>query len=297
LACARVHILFPPLKRLRFLAVKRVFDHASSMMLRSRHPFSFDDRVKFEEENHTYFVDGVRVGLSVTSLIKSIQTEPFDGNAIIAKNLQMWRNNASSKYHELVTGLSDEEAVKAVKHLWTQASLSGTRMHAVFEKLLNEEPILESETINFRHELSQLKKILQNHQQIEVLRTELRLFASSNDGAPLVAGSIDVLLHDKDDSGLIVGDFKRTSKNLSSTAENYGKFLNNGLPDTDHFKYSLQLWIYAVIFESLTNLAVKQCMLFQVHPDLDEGRVIECTDLKHHAQRLLVSVGVALKNK
>ena len=83
-----------------------------------------DDRIQFEEETHTYTIDGVRKGwTSCTGFLHNFFGH-FDADAVIAKMMSSskW---VESKYY----GMTAE----AIKKQWSDkgaaSSAAGTRMH------------------------------------------------------------------------------------------------------------------------------------------------------------------------
>ena len=74
----------------------------------------------------------------------------------------------------------------------------------------------------------------------------------------------------------------------------FGKRFLDGKPLNDHYKYSLQLSLYTVIFTQQTGLPIESCRLLQIHPDLDGHRWIDATDLTTEARELLRDAHVAL---
>ena len=103
-------------------------------------PFAFDSRVDFQEENHAYFVDGRRVAVSVSEVVKRGFPDTFDPSAVIRKNLGVWRRRASSTYHGLVVDKTDEEAEAAVLAQWERGRNAGTALHKHAELWLNGQP-------------------------------------------------------------------------------------------------------------------------------------------------------------
>ena len=94
------------------------------------------------------------------------------------------------------------------------------------------------------------------------------------------------------EGGLHIVDYKRTAADLLPQARNYGKFFLDGLPLNDHYKYSLQLSLYALLFELQTGTPILSTRLMQVHPGLDDAHVIPTTDLRADAHNLLEGAGV-----
>ena len=263
------------------------------MLLAQKNPFRGDGDILFDEPSHTYTVRGKRVPISVTKLgSQAVPPEHrFDGRKVITKNLRSWRVNASSKYHDLVADVDDEQAIKNVLASWDKNRDAGTGMHKCFEQYLNGEPVTRA--AEYAKEMEQFHVAMGGLAELTPVRTEMSIFANDARGDAAVAGQIDLLMQDAD-GGLHIVDFKRTAGDLAPGASSYGKKFLNDLPLNDHYKYSLQLALYAAMFELQTGTPVLSCRLMQVHPDLDEARIVPTTDMAEHARALLESAGVAL---
>ena len=262
------------------------------MRLAKRHPLPGDEDIAFDPHGHRYAVRGKSVPISVTALAaRAVPPEhKFDGRAVIVKNLASWRANASSKYHAHVVGVTDRQAIDAVFAEWSKTTKLGTAMHLCIEQALNDEPITREG--EFATELAQWRVIMDTElADLKAYRTELSIFASDANGDAAVAGQIDLLAVDNDGDFHLI-DWKRTPSDLSPGAFSYGKAFLGGKPLNDHYKYSLQLSLYAVIFEKQTSRRVHSATIVQIHPELSEARAIPATDLRVHARHLLESVGV-----
>ena len=261
------------------------------MLLAQKNPFPRGDEITFDEESHTYTVRGKKVPVSVTKLVsQAVPPEHrFDGRKIITKNLASWRVNASNKHHALVVGLSDEEAIENVFRSWNANRDLGTGMHKCFEEYLNGEPVAQE--ANFQAEMAQFHVAMDSLVGLTPVRTEMSVFANDARGDAAVAGQIDLLMRDSE-GGLHIVDYKRTPGDLSPNAHAFGKFFLDDLPLNDHHKYSLQLSLYALMFELQTGQPIQSTRLVQVHPDLDEARIVPTTDLRGDARNLLEGAGV-----
>ena len=91
-----------------------------------------DARIGFEEDDHSYFIDGVLFeGPSVTSLAsQSFAGEKFNGPAIIERYLPRWRADPDHKYHNVVRGLSDDDAMAAILKTWERMGTLGTLLQS-----------------------------------------------------------------------------------------------------------------------------------------------------------------------
>ena len=261
-------------------------------MLALKNPFACDDNISFDEPSHVYTVRGKRVRISVTALgARAVPPEHrFDGRAIIVKNLASWRENPSNKHHALVTGVSDEEAMNNVFKSWGKNRDLGTKMHKCFEQFLNGETVARE--ADFPVEMEQFRDALRQLDGLTPVRTEMSIYASDAVGDAMVAGQIDLLMRDEE-GGMHIIDWKRAAGDLTPGAHSFGKFFLDDLPLNDHHKYSLQLSLYALMFELQTGKPVVSTRLVQIHPDLDGAQIIPGTDLRSDARNLLESVGVA----
>lgn len=260
-------------------------------MLAVKNPFRRDGDIAFDEPSHTYTVRGKRVPVSVTKLVsQAVPPEHrFDGRKVIAKNLTSWRNNASSKYHFMVADVEDEQAIKNVLASWDKNRDAGTGMHKCFEQIMNLEPVPRAD--EYASEIAQFHVAMDSLIGLVPARTEMSVFANDAQGDAAVAGQIDLLMKDTEGQYHIV-DFKRTAADLTPGANSYGKTFLDGLPINDHYKYSLQLAMYALMFELQTGVPIASMRLLQVHPDLPEARLIPTSDMKEHARALLEGAGV-----
>ena len=276
--------------------------------LAQKNPFDFDSRVTFDGTDHAYTVGDRPVKLSVTSVVKATfpASANFDGRCIAEKNLKKWRQNCSSRYHAVVVGIEDDEvAISTVLALWKANRDLGTVCHKAVELYLNGDKDGEDDekgrTLVEGHRLADVDAELdqfvawhshKNDLGWKIRRTELALYYQHADGPALVAGTIDCLYEDDTGTTRVV-DLKRTDKNLTRDAHNYGKYGTGhagGLPDTDFYRYSLQCWLYSIMFEGLVGRPMGTPLLVQVHPDSSAATEVECADLRAVASEVLRSL-------
>lgn len=278
-------------------------------MLALKHPLRGDGDIAFDDPSHTYTVRGKKVSVSVTALVsQAVPPEHrFNGRKIIAENLKSWRMNASSKYHAMVVDVPDAQATKNVLASWDKNRDAGTGMHKCFELLLNSDP---STNVNESVNDASIRKQLVDEYATEIahfhaamadssfaglapVRTEMSVFGNNAHGDAAVAGQIDLVMKDTEGNYHIV-DFKRTAADLTPGAFAFHKTFLDDLPINDHYKYSLQLAMYAVLFELQTGKPIVSTRLLQVHPDLDAARIVPTSDMVEHARALLGGAGVVL---
>jgi hypothetical protein len=253
-----------------------------------------DPHVLFDEARHRYTVRGELVPRSATKVVsEALSEEPFDGDAIILKNLASWKSKPKTKYGAMIVGLDDEAATKKIKTLWESANVLGTKLHKRLEAHLNNdtedqdgETDVEWETV-----AAEVSKVTAKGWVAR--RTELSMWWERiRDGKVVCAGQLDALFSDENDN-LIIVDLKRTDKDLSpglipfkekTCAAPLAAFYAN-----DYVKYSLQTSIYAVMFAQRTGLEIHpdRRWLLQAHPSKSEAVWTQCRCFDKEAIELL----------
>ena len=256
-------------------------------------PFDFDEHVSFEETDHVYRVFGKKAELSVTNLVKvAFPLSVFDAHAVCVSNLGIWRTKASNRYFDIVAGLDDEAAIEAVLCTWEKNRALGTLVHKVCELALNDELELNDPlAAGVQIEVDQFMAWHERQKLAgwRTVRTELAVFHKRADNTT-IGGQIDCLYKDNKGKFRII-DIKRSDKDLTSGAHNFGKMgagVAAEIKETDHNKYSLQCHLYSTMLEKLTGKECGAPLLVQVHPDLAHApNVVPCADLRAVARQLL----------
>lgn len=240
------------------------------LAVKNAHPR--DKRISFEEETHTYTIDGTREGwISCTGFIHGF-FEDFNADVIISKMMASpkWPQN---KYYGMT--------VDAIKKQWDdnrdEASGAGTRMHLDIEHYNNAEPVGNLRDDNYEplegSEWDYFLKYETNHRKkrgFEPYRTEWLVFKEDIK----LAGSID-MVYKKPDGTFAIYDWKRAKE---IKFENKFQSMNapiNHLPDTNYWHYSLQLNVYRRIIEELYDCVVSEMALVVLHPNNDSYKVIK----------------------
>ena len=103
--------------------------NATTLASENRIP-CIDDRIRFEEEGHAYFVrascndEWTRFhGKSVTGIVASqFDGETFVPDHVIAKYYENWKSNPNSKYYHIIRdSASQEQAAENIKLEWRKA--------------------------------------------------------------------------------------------------------------------------------------------------------------------------------
>lgn len=246
----------------------------------NKHPR--DDRIQFEEESHTYTIDGVREGwTSCTGFLHHFFGE-FDADAIISKMMK------SSKWYESkYFGMTAEQIKKQWSDKGAEASTAGTRMHLDIERFYNAMPVPDGCTYSFEDGIAGLavdewvpnpgaewnyfcdfqRDYVQKHGFIP-FRTEWLVFDEDHK----VAGSID-MIYKKPDGTLAIYDWKRTGELKTENKFQSGLGPVAHLPDTNYWHYTLQLNVYRYILQKHYGYVVSELALVVLHPDNSGWRV------------------------
>lgn len=201
------------------------------------------NNLKFNQERHTYTVDGKKL-ISVSGLIKDF-VEPFDADKI-------------SEYVAQSRGITKQEVLKEWKDIKNQACRFGTRVHDFGERYASDKYKVKVDITFYdvyqhlgpEEKLSPQEEALKNFWRdkpsyIVPILLELRMYSEELE----YAGTADLIFVDTRDGSLIIGDYK-TNKDLFKQHKNQkltGIF--SDLPDTPYSKYEIQLSFYKILLE------------------------------------------------
>ena len=261
--------------------------------LRATNPLSNDSRIVFDEEAHTYTLDGLLVPLSVTALVDEFCHDFNPGDAILGM-----RPDTKEKYAE--QGLMTEKAIIASWNRNGEVQRNrGTLMHYHIEQFLNGCAIEEPQSPEFQQFAQLFQRIAMDQR---VFRTELSVFSSQLN----VAGQIDALFL-RTDGTFALWDWKRSKlvsvfflsiqvphcpeQTMTLTAMEYNSKINDlqlrydsrtpmkepldHLPDTNYYRYALQLNIYRFILQSEHSMTVNALFLGICHPSRSEPLCVQ----------------------
>lgn len=220
-----------------------------------------DDRIKFVESTHTYYVDGSSEGnVSTTKFVHAFFPH-FDAKATIQKMMKSpkWPQN---KYF----GKTEKEIMDEWNTNGKNASEAGTAMHLAIEQFLHGSSELIAEEMKTTPEWRYFQQFWKDHgADLEPYRMEWEVWT---DPTIKLTGSIDGVFRRKSDGKIVIYDWKR-SKEIKSD----NPFGGNGyspldhLANTNYWHYTLQLNVYKWILETYYDLEVADLYLIILHPD------------------------------
>lgn len=241
----------------------RTNDSYNPNLLSEKNKHIFDERIKFQEEGHKYWIDNDSKDLvSATTFIHSFFSD-FEADKVIKDILKSEKyKDPNYEYYNM--------SHKAIKTQWEEngkkASNQGTIMHANIEHFYND---IDHE--NTSSEFKQFLDFYNDHKHLKIYRTEWMIFSE----LLRITGSVDAVFKNTDGS-LSIGDWKRSKKiNFNSFGHKVGKFPFNHLEDCNFYHYSLQLNLYKIILEKFYDQTVKELFLIILHPNNPDEKYIK----------------------
>ena len=199
------------------------------MINKKKEILNFFKDLEFDEKHHQYFVNKVKIKLSVSGIIKKFVI-PFDSKKV-------------SKIVSLHKGISQHEILKEWDRIRDIACKQGTEVHLFgelypFNRQLKPNNKFEEAVIKFWKELPPY--IIPVVMELQMYHKEF-----------MFAGTSDVILYNTITNTYIIGDYK-TNKDLFKNYHRQ-KMLKpfDDLLDCPYNKYQLQLSFYQILFEQL----------------------------------------------
>jgi len=219
-----------------------------------------DERIRFVEDSHTYYIDGSCKGyISSTTLVHTLFNE-FDADKIITK-MRASRNWVRSPYKHM----TDEEIKKKWKDSGDYAAKAGTKMHLQIENYYNDVDH-DKDSPEFR----MFEEFVKDHPELEAFRSEWIVF----DEESKVSGSIDMVYTRKNSKGeteYVIADWKR-SKEIKME-NRYQSGINEftyQLQDCNYTHYSVQLSLYKYMLEKNYGIKIAESFIVVLHPNQKE---------------------------
>ena len=241
-----------------------------------------DDRMLFDEVNHVYYVDGIRVPISATTLLGQFHSH-FDADDAIKKMRggRNWRNKQLDYMKPDGAIMTNDE----IKEQWAYknkvAQDRGTLMHWQIEQRLNGRMVEEEHSKEFLLFSNFARDWLWNGQRL-VYRTEANLFHIGL----RMAGQADLICMESDGT-LSIFDWKRSKEiRRSNRYQSMMPPLEN-LHDCNYEHYALQLNLYRYVLETEYDRRVSLMYLVILHPSQLDYEVIPVPDMSTEINRIV----------
>lgn len=226
----------------------------------NKHPLDY--RLRFEEEEHLYFLDNVPSNMisSVTTIIGR-HFEPF--SYVMASNACFKSKRRLTDETYDYYNMSLTEIFKKFER--GDAAKAGTKMHAIIEQYYIGNDI----EINSK-ELEYFIDFARDYSHLVPVRTEWMIF----DDRALIAGSIDMLYFNEITEKFTIVDWKR-AKSISKSSKKVCEAPLDRYTNCNYDKYSIQLNLYAYILLMNYGIDVDELLIVQLHPNKKNYAVYE----------------------
>ena len=250
----------------------------SGTVLQQLHGHPRDARISFQEEGHTYTVDGESGSyVSVTTLIHRFFPH-FDADAVIAKITKIPKS--------IYFGRDPQD----IKDQWARATQDGSTLHEQIELFFDAYvgagdliPELVAPSVEFGYFLDFFRDHVLGL-NLKPYRTEMYVF----DEDVKVCGSIDMLFCDpNDETKIYIYDWKRSKEIRTRNAFEKGFGPCANYDSCNFIQYSLQLNLYKYILESKYAKTVVGMMLVILHPVNSTYKLVPVEDMQPDIHRML----------
>lgn len=239
-----------------------------------------DDNVTLDEKKHIYHIKNSNScnPTSVTTLVHSAFPE-FDPDFTIDN---IFASDKFESGEHKYSGMTRVEIKNSWKKAGDESRKLGIKLHAMIEDSLNGKDNFEP-TPDMIQYLAFMQ--IPQMQSLKPFRTEWKIYSDTW----CIAGMIDAVFQNTAGNYEIydwkrVKEIKRNGFNRYAIHPNLRIF---EIPDSNFYKYSLQLSIYWLILQREYNMNVEKIWL--VRFDNDEYEVIPAMDMRVQAEALLSS--------
>lgn len=241
------------------------------------------DKYTFEEDTHTYYCNGKRVGISTTGLIAQYEQE-FDSDTIsqqVANKkgisqkevLEEWR---IENLHSTIKGSFIHEFAQS---LWEgkeyKFDYSKVPKEIDIDRLKNDITKLIPQAINFYNDYKNT---------YELIGCEIYLGDEDYDEC----GATDQMMLNKNTGEIVIIDYK-TNKKIEYESFRHKKMLIplQEFDDCNYIHYSFQLNDYKYKFEKNTNLKVSETFIVYFNINADNYEIIKPLNIENKVKEIL----------
>lgn len=220
----------------------------------------FDNKIIFKEDTHQYFNKLDNTEYIPVSLFLKHFYEPFDADKI-------------SYFVAKKRGVSKQTILDEWAENRDFSCERGTAFHLAMEN-----------AIKFGEIDTNYKKVIENFQlvvqrlfnDIKNIYSEQLLYIDEYK----IAGTSDIIF-EHNDGTFTIGDFKTNKKfNFHSLYKKWMKYPVSHLSECEFVKYTLQLSLYAYMYEQLTKKKCRGIVLFWLNPSTGKWETINSIYLK-----------------
>ncbi len=251
-------------------------------MLAEIHKHINDGRIRFDEAEHNYFIDGQKAKFSVTEIIEKFFPE-FDSAYWAERKAIEKLNQDHIEYDSEVLHATIKQILEEWEKKRADAALKGTILHEKIEDFYNERFHKD-----YPPEFEFFKNFHNKYKKLEPYRTEWRIF----DESLSLAGTVD-MVYQKGNGELFIFDWKRTSKLIDQNNKlifkdfNYGRDGLSHIADNSFNRYALQQNVYKFIIENYYDKKISSMNLLVLHPNYTNYVHLKLPEMKKEAAFLI----------
>ena len=241
-----------------------------------------DIRIRFDEADHNYFIDGEKAKFSVTEIIDKFFPE-FDSAYWAERKAIEKLNQDTIEYDSDILKATIKKILDDWEKKRSDAALKGTLLHERIEDFYNQK--LHTE---YPPEFEYFKNFHNKYEKLEAYRTEWRIY----DDSLSIAGTVD-MVYKKENNELFIFDWKRTSKLVDQNNQLILKDFNYGFDGLSHIadnsfnKYALQQNVYKFILENYYDKTISSMNLLILHPNYNNYVHLKLPEMKKEAAFLI----------
>lgn len=250
--------------------------------VKNRHPR--DERVKYMDGPHRYFIDGSCENVLSVSRLYGAFLPGFDSERQALKTCQS--KNFREKRHQPSNAYYGCNTMQDVLDKWQHWNNLGTLLHANIECYFNTEPINvnEENKLCFNMFLQYVNNVL--FSRFTPFRTEWSIF----DEETRIAGQIDLcVVDDWEKKHVTLIDWKRYGSFPCYIRREYVKYGYGVCGDLEANKYNkcaLQLNIYKYILEKNYGFYVTKMLIVKLHPK-NKGKKVQVFKMPNMQPKIL----------
>ena len=248
--------------------------------LAAENPFPREDRVQFDEETHTYTIDGTMAPRSITGMLSLYENQFDPERALCAMQHGLFWESICEDFKRQGLGVTSQDFFNRWAMAGEVGRMRGHLLHFHCECLANSMLVQEPHSPEFQQSQNMFKLLLDRG--MKPYRAEVNIFHVGL----RCGGQPDLLLLDSR-GRIVIVDWKRTKKLSMENDRATLKYPLDHLPDCSYYRYALQVNLYRYILTSEYSMTVGSMFLAVCHPDLPVPRLIEVPPLDAEVDRLV----------
>ena len=241
-----------------------------------------DSRINFNNENHTYTVDGKKIKNSVSQIIESF-FPVFDSEYWSRFKAKEKLDFLGKKYQKSDLDITQKQILEKWEFKRKESARKGTILHQLIEDFYKNKKIDEA-----LPEFLYFKEFISKYPNLMPFKTEWKIF----DSKVSIAGTVD-MVYQKKNGDLFIFDWKRSTKVVNDVGTiiksdfDFGYDELNNISNNSYNKYCLQLNLYKYILEENYDKHISSMNILVLHPKYHTFFHLKIPELKKETKFLI----------